>query len=72
VADDGDDCTTADGLIALKTDLEMATLRLQELLGGRPPEQSIASLPKAKRDEVRAIQAMLREWLDALREARRS
>jgi hypothetical protein len=65
-----DDCTTADGLSALKTDLEMATLRLQELLGGRPPDQALASLPKQQRQEVREIQRMFKEWADALREAR--
>jgi hypothetical protein len=70
--DEEDNVTTADGLSALTADLELATLRLQELLGGRPPEQAIASLPKRQREEVRQIRAMFAEWADALREARRS
>jgi hypothetical protein len=74
VVDDEDDdgITTADGLAALTYDFGTATARLQELLGGRPPEQSLASLPKRQREEVRQIQRMIAEWADALREARRS
>jgi hypothetical protein len=65
--DDG--ITTADGLNALAYDLGTAAARLQELLGGQP-DRSIAELPKVKRDEVRQIQRMFREWAAALREAR--
>jgi hypothetical protein len=72
MVDDEDGITTADGLSALTADLGLATLRLQELLGGRSPDQAITSLPRWQREEVRAIQKTIAEWLDALREARRS
>jgi hypothetical protein len=72
VADEEDKFTTADAQAALTADLGTAAARLEELLGGRPPEQSIASLPKVIRDEVQAIRKMIAEWLDALREGRRS
>jgi hypothetical protein len=72
MVDEEDNITTADGLSALTTDLGTAAARLEELLGGRPPEQSLASLPRVERDEVRAIQKMFKEWLDGFREARRS
>jgi hypothetical protein len=70
VADpDEDNITTADGHAALTTDLATAALRLQEIFGGQP-DRPIASLPRWQREEVRQIQAMIREWNDALREAR--
>jgi hypothetical protein len=72
VDDDGDDgITTADGLNALTTDLAMGVLRLQEILGEQA-DRPISSLPRWQREEVLQIQRMLREWNDALKEARRS
>jgi hypothetical protein len=71
VADDEEvNYTTA--LAALTTDLEIASLRLQLLLGNRPPGQRLATLPKRERAEVRQIQRMFGEWASAFREARRS
>jgi hypothetical protein len=68
--DEDDGITVAEARAALTADLGLATLRLQELLGGRPPDQAITSLPRRQREEVRAIQKTIAEWLEALREAR--
>jgi hypothetical protein len=71
VADEEDGITTADGLNALSADLAVGVLRLREILGEQP-DRPISSLPRWQREEVRAIQKMLREWDDAFRETRRS
>jgi hypothetical protein len=70
-SEDDDGITTADAQAELVYDLGAATARLQEILG-RYADRPISSLPKWERDEVRQIRAMIAEWLDALREARRS
>jgi hypothetical protein len=71
MVDEEDNITTADGHAALVSDLGAATARLQELMGNNP-DRPISSLPRRAREEVRPIQKMLREWDDALKEARRS
>jgi hypothetical protein len=69
MVDENDGPTMAEGHAALTGDLAMAALRLQEILGGQP-DRPISSLPRWQREEIRAIQKMLREWDDALKEAR--
>jgi hypothetical protein len=66
VPDEEDDCSHA----ALTTDLAAAALRLQEILSSQP-DRPISSLPRWQLAEVRQIQAVIREWSEALREARR-
>jgi hypothetical protein len=69
MVDEEDNITMADGHAALAGDLAAGALRLQEILGGQP-DRPISSLPRWQREEVKAIQKMLREWDDALKEAR--
>jgi hypothetical protein len=69
MVDEEDNITVAEARAAFAHDMGTAAARLQELLGNRP-DQAIASLPKVKRDEVRAIQRMIGEWLGGLKEAR--
>ena len=69
MVDDEDNCTTTEAHTALVSDLGTAAARLQELMGNNP-DRPISSLPRWQREEVRAIQKSIAEWLDALREAR--
>jgi hypothetical protein len=71
MVDEEDNITMAEGPAALAHDLGAATARLQELMGNNP-DRPISSLPKWQRQEVQQIQKMIAEWLEALREARRS
>jgi hypothetical protein len=64
--DDDDNITVAEARAALAHDMGTAAARLQEILG-RHADRPISSLPRWEREEVLAIQRMIREWHDGLR-----